>query len=230
MRRILTTFVFCLSALLFVGFSGITASAEPIIVGTTNSTQATANITSFSLTGNTFTFTIRNTSPFDARITGIGFDLAPLGNSSASGLNGFTGVVVNAPASTDFTFRDDNLGNVPSGFNNVVLDFGFTTSNNGNFTGGSPNDGLAPGQSATFSVTGPFGNFTAQQIIDSIFVRFQRVGANGQGSDVGRPVPGTPGAPVPEPATMFLLGTGMAGVAAKLRKRRRCSAIESQLQ
>ena len=36
------------------------------------------------------------------------------------------------------------LGNVPAGFNNVVLDFGFTTGPSGNFTGGSVNDGLVP--------------------------------------------------------------------------------------
>ncbi|HYN84940.1 MAG TPA: PEP-CTERM sorting domain-containing protein, partial [Pyrinomonadaceae bacterium] len=70
-----------------------------------------------------------------------------------------------------------------------------------------------------FSVSGTaFQGMSEEEICNSIYVRFQRVGANGQGSDVGRP--GAPNEPVPEPATLLLLGTGVAGVAARMRKRR----------
>ena len=183
------------------------------IVGNTSGGLATATVScSFDPGTNQFTFTITNTSQFDARITGIGFDLASgdFTNNTSSGLNGFAGTSV-----VGFTFRDTALGNVPQ-FDNAVLDFGFTTGASANFNGGTPDDGVAPGGIRTFSVISTiFAGMSEEDICEAIFVRFQRVGANGQGSDVGTP------SSIPEPASMVLLGSGLAGLAAFFRKRRR---------
>jgi hypothetical protein len=214
---------FALLALTFAG--ALTARADTIqITGVDSGGFSTATVVcEFNAQTNTLTFTVTNTSAITqpgstSTITGIGFDLPPAGNASPSGLNGFTGMQAPTLSST-FTFSDADLGAVPHGFNSAVLDFGFLTGNSGNFSSGSVNDGLLPGESASFTVSGAaFAGLTEEDICNAIFVRFQNVplaGGSG-GSDVG-----TPGNPVPEPMTMLLLGTGLAGVAARVRKRRK---------
>ena len=218
--------IFALAALVVIAATGSAAWADTItVVGVGSDQFSTATVVvEFNAQTNTVTYTITNTSAITqpgstATITGIGFDLPPVGNASSSGLNGFTGQ--QAPSlSSDFDFSDANLGNVPSGFNNVVLDFGFTTGPSGNFNGGKVNDGLLPGESASFTVSGAgFAGFTEEQIAGAIFVRFQNVPAP-FGSDVG-----TPDTPVPEPSSIVLLAVALAGLGgfARSRTKRRTS-------
>ena len=210
--------IFSLAAVLVLCGVSTNVQADTITISGVNSGQAaTATVVcEFNSQTNTLTFTITNTSAITqpgstSTITGIGYDLPPLGNASASGLNGFTGMQAPGLSST-FDFSDADLGTVPAGFNNVVLDFGFTTGPSGNFNGGSVNDGLLPGESASFTVTGAaFTGFTEEQICNAIFVRFQNVPV--AGSDVG-----TPGQ-IPEPSSILLLGSALVGLGGYARRR-----------
>ena len=214
--------ILSLATLILMAGVSATVKADTINVVGVNSGQAsTATVVcEFNAQTNTLTFTITNTSAITSpgstsTITGIGYDLPPLGNASASGLNGFTGSQAPSLSST-FNFSDADLGTVPAGFNNVVLDFGFTTGPSSNFNGGSVNDGLLPGESASFTVTGAaFSGFTESQICNAIFVRFQNVPV--AGSDVG--VPGQ----IPEPSSVLLMGSALLGLSGYARKRLRSS-------
>jgi hypothetical protein len=214
--------IFSLAAVAVIACLSANAQADTITISGVDSGQfSTATVVcEFNAQTNTFTFTITNTSAITqpgstSTITGIGFDLPPLGNASASGLNGFTGM--QAPSlSSNFIFSDADLGNVPHGFNSAVLDFGFITGASGNFSGGSVNDGLLPGESASFTVTGAaFAGFTEAEICNAIFVRFQNVPLEGgsEGSDVG--VPNS----IPEPSSMLLLGSALIGLGGYVRRR-----------
>lgn len=169
---------------------------------------ATATVSNFTLNGNTFTFTITNTAP-SGSITGIGFDLTGTRPNTYS---------IFSATNSNFTIGQDvnvQAGAVTAcGVNCGTFDLALLTGPN--FGGGKVADGVAPGQSATFVITGDFSGMSAQQIVESLSVRFQGINP-GDKSTVAEPVPN----PVPEPMTMLLLGTGLAGVAAKARRRRK---------
>lgn len=213
--------LFSIAVLLVFAGASATVRADTInIVGVDSGQFSTATVVcEFNSQTNTFTFTVTNTSHITqpgstSTITGIGFDLPPTGNASPSGLNGFTGM--QAPSlSSNFTFSDADVGNVPHGFNTAVLDFAFITGPSGSFSGGSVADGLLPGESASFTVSGAaFAGFTEEEICNAIFVRFQNVPleAGGEGSDVGV-------SEIPEPSSILLLGSALVGLGGYARRK-----------
>ncbi len=133
-------------------------------------------------------FKAQNTSPFDARITAIGFDFP----------GDFSGFELVDPASVDPTnpashvtlqsylnFSIENQAGPLPGFGCATLDFALQTGRN--FKKGDPDAGLAPSSTATtFCVKGPFPQgLSIEEILNYSFVRFQRVGPDGGESDVG---------------------------------------------
>jgi hypothetical protein len=182
------------------------AKADTVTLVGRGGTGVTALVSNYSLSGNQFTFTITNTSVAPGTvgtITSIGFALPGTNRGSFS---------LTSSSNPNYRIAADVQANA-TGLN-TTLDFALLTGPN--FNGGaSPNNGILPGTSATFTITGNFSGLTAQQIAMDIFARFQNVTPGG--SDVAQPG----GSEVPEPTTMLLLGTGLAGVAARIRRRRK---------
>jgi len=133
-------------------------------------------------------FKVQNTSPYDARITAIGLDVPgelrgfalidPASFNPADPANHVT-----VESYLNFTL-EDQVSHVP-GFPGLKLDFALLTGNT--FGGGRPKAGLASGQTTTtFCVKGPFpAGLSIEQLLNYSFVRFQRVGPDGESGDVG---------------------------------------------
>ena len=194
-------------AALIVGSGAISARADAFSVVGNSNPNATATLNIISLSNNKLVISITNTSA--GVVTGFGFAL--------NGVNASLVSTSSQPSNQNFVFGT-NVGNVPQ-FSNTALSFALVT-HDGNFAGGTPRYGIQAGAtSATFTFSGNFSGMTQQQIAMALYVRFQALSSN-PNSDVGT-VNCVPPSAVPEPTTMLLLGTGLAGVAGAVKKRRK---------
>jgi hypothetical protein len=188
----------------------VIAQADAITTATATAATtptATATISNYTLAGNSFTFTICNTSS-SGSITAIGFNLPDTNRGT------FT---LTSSSDPDFVIRSEVKAQAGGQMSATTLDFALLTGKN--FGGGNVAAGIAPGTCTTFTVTGNFTGLTADQIANLVFARFQGIGPN----DLSIVVNVVPTQPVPEPATMILLGSGLAGAAASIRRRRKAA-------
>ena len=202
--------LFCLSAALLMGLATAATARADIIIATGNNPQPDENVLlNTGLSGNPI-FGTTNQTGFSVRFSSNENLTAPaMGQARIEAVDGtLTQLTIDLPGAT-FTSLILNIDAAAAGSVNFVV-----TENNGQQTQGTFALG-ASGQNF-FTITAING-----QRISSVAFTTTVAMVVTNVDDVAQVRIGGAQQAIPEPTTMLLLGTGIAGIAAKVRRRRK---------